>query len=380
VTHLTANGPIRITRRVWWRPEGATERPVDAWLGIEDATVSVGARELCCWAALAGGGFARGSQTLARLGQIRVSDEQLRVVTETEGRKVRDAVRTGAWGPDWDVSACREGRGEPTRVVVGLDGVMVPVITAQEKAKRRTNRRRRRKVRRCSLLGRRFQGATGPWKEFKIAAFYDPSGEHRYALGVSGGPDVLGQRVRRTAGRLKLPEADQKVSVTDGAPWIRRQLETRLPMLDARILDYYHVMEHVATAAAVCFGEGTAGARAWCEAASQALHQQGAPGLLAAIYETLKATRSPTKRQTLQELQQYVAKRGDMLDYPTFLAEGWDIGSGPTEAFCKTLTSRLKGSGMRWNTPNAEALMALAALWHSNLWKPYWNAQQKAAA
>ena len=31
---------------------------------------------------------------------------------------------------------------------------------------------------------------------------------------------------------------------------------------------------------------------------------------------------------------------------------------------------------MRWDRPNAEAIMALAALWHSNPWKPYWNAQQ----
>jgi hypothetical protein len=69
-----------------------------------------------------------------------------------------------------------------------------------------------------------------------------------------------------------------------------------------------------------------------------------------------------------------------MLDYPTYRQKGFDMGSGSTEAFCKTLTSRLKGSGMRWDMPNDEAIMALVALRHSNLWKPYWNAQQKAAA
>ena len=39
-------------------------------------------------------------------------------------------------------------------------------------------------------------------------------------------------------------------------------------------------------------------------------------------------------------------------------AKGWQIGSGPTEATCKVLTVRLKGSGMRWDADNAEALMA----------------------
>jgi hypothetical protein len=51
-----------------------------------------------------------------------------------------------------------------------------------------------------------------------------------------------------------------------------------------------------------------------------------------------------------------------MIKYPEFLAKGWQIGSGPTEATCKTLTARLKGSGMRWDADNAEAVMALEAL------------------
>lgn len=35
--------------------------------------------------------------------------------------------------------------------------------------------------------------------------------------------------------------------------------------------------------------------------------------------------------------------------------KGWQIGSGPTEGTCKTLTAKLKGSGMRWDDKNAEA-------------------------
>lgn len=75
--------------------------------------------------------------------------------------------------------------------------------------------------------------------------------------------------------------------------------------------------------------------------------EEGAAGLLVKIHETRKAVRSRPKRQTLKALEQYVAKRAEMMDYPTFRACGFDIGSGPTEAFCKTLISRLKGSGMR---------------------------------
>jgi hypothetical protein len=38
------------------------------------------------------------------------------------------------------------------------------------------------------------------------------------------------------------------------------------------------------------------------------------------------------------------------------------------------------GRGMRWDIHNAEAMMALAALEHSNLWNPYWDQQRQTAA
>jgi hypothetical protein len=70
----------------------------------------------------------------------------------------------------------------------------------------------------------------------------------------------------------------------------------------------------------------------------------------------------------------------EMIQYPEFRAAGYEIGSGPTEAFCKTLTQRLKGPGMRWDKPNAEALMALASVRASHLWHSYWDKQRKIPA
>jgi hypothetical protein len=56
-------------------------------------------------------------------------------------------------------------------------------------------------------------------------------------------------------------------------------------------------------------------------------------------------------------------------------AAGWDIGSGPTEAQCKTMAARLKGSGMRWDPANAAALLALSAVADSGEWSAYWRGQ-----
>ena len=53
--------------------------------------------------------------------------------------------------------------------------------------------------------------------------------------------------------------------------------------------------------------------------------------------------------------------------------------TGPTESLCGRLTDRLKGPGMRWDTSNAEAMMALASLSHSGLWDTYGKAERAAA-
>jgi len=60
------------------------------------------------------------------------------------------------------------------------------------------------------------------------------------------------------------------------------------------------------------------------------------------------------------------------------LDEGYDCGAGPTESQCGTLTARVKGPGMRWDSDNAEALLALAALDHSRQWATYWTLQRAA--
>lgn len=350
------------------------------------------ARELCCRATVTGPSFAKSAANLERLGQIRVSAERLRQIVENEGQRAVQA-RDKAWvGPTWEASDCQVTPEGATRVMVGSDGVMVPVITAAEKQKRSERhwaggpkRRRRskpvaRRAKRASTRRRRYRGSDNGYKEFKIVTFYDQAHERQYAAGTAGDHKALGRLMRREAGKVKLDQADEKLSVSDGAGWIRKQMQTRLPMLDAMILDYYHLAEHVAKAARVCFGEGGERALAWRKEILGAVWEEGPAAMLVRIAEMRRSLRSPTKREELRKLEQYVAKRCDMLDYPTFRERGFDLGSGPTEAFCKTLTSRLKGSGMRWDLPNAEGMMALAAMDQSGLWDTYWTLQRALAA
>ena len=296
---------------------------------------------------------------------------------EAEGRRAVGRQKSGKLGPDWTVQDCRSGPKRRTCLITGADGVMVPMVTAAEKEKRRKRRARGRAGR--PKRRRMYKGSDLAYKEFKITAFYDPSKEHQYAIGVSGSPVKLGQLIRRIARQLHLDEADIKYCVSDGALWIRGQYRIQLPMLDAHILDYYHLRDQVIAASQAVYGQGTAESRRWRKEICGCLLEEGPEPALVRIATLRKTVRSTGKRKALASLRRYIDARKEMLQYPQFRAAGYEIGSGPTEAFCKTLTSRLKGQGMRWDKPNAEAMMALASVRSCGLWQTYWDARRKAS-
>lgn len=351
---------------------------IDRWLGIADRTVSVEARELCSQAAGAIQGFAQGAKVLARLAQLTVSKERLRQIAEREGQSVQTARGLSMVDPGWTAADCCLTTGGPTRLIVGVDGVMVPMVTQAEKAVRRKNRRRKRTGQ--PRRKRMFKGHSDRYREFKIGAFYDQTKDHQYVFGTAGNHQHFGRLLRREACRLNFGRADQTQSLTDGATWIYRQLQIQLPVLDMMTLDFYHLAEHVGRTGISCFGMGTEKSRRWIHETLTLARDEGAVGLLRQIDQTHRDLRSGSKRQSLTDLERYVSQRAGMVDYPSFTRQGFDIGSGPTEAFCKTLTRRLKGGGMKWDWPKAQAMMALTALDQSRLWDTYWNHQRGLAA
>jgi len=334
---------------------------------------------LCCLVGV-DNGFRKAAAKLQKLGQIRVSCERLRTVVESEGLQMLEARRHAALLPNWDASDCTVDASGKTQVLVGGDGVMVPVITAAEKAKRRAGRkhvRRRGKKHRRAV---RHRGADQGWKEFKIGLLYSADKEHCWAFATKGNHEEFGRQLRREAGKIRLGDADQKFSITDGAEWLRRQMRTRLPMLDEMILDFYHFAEHVSDASTTCWGPASAEAGSWTGRVLHRAKHEGALAVLEEIAAARHVVRAKAKRAALSGLEQYVAKRVEMMDYPKFIAAGFDIGSGPTEAKCKTVPHRLKGSGMRWNLPNAEAMAALACVEQSNSLEDYWTLQLQRVA
>jgi hypothetical protein len=331
---------------------------------------------MCCDVAISQHGFARAAAHLENLAQLRISAERLRVVTEAEGQRVLKVQAARLLEPVFSVENCKVKPEGPSRVYIGADGVKVPMVTTEEKHKRRKKRGRKNKgaCRYC-----RHRGADNKYKEFKIATIYDQANEHRQVIATSGNHEVLGRLMRREASRAGLNKANEKIAIVDGADWIAKQLNNKLPMPDMVILDFYHLSEHIWLAANKCFGQDTDAAK---EFAARLLHtakHQGPGAVLAALELERKRYRSGVKRKALDELVRYIGHRAGMCDYPVYLDKGWQIGSGPTEAMCKVLTYRLKGAGMRWDKYGADAMMALIALQQSDTWKSYWQGRKRAA-
>jgi len=377
VSHDTVNGSIQIRRTRWWSAQGGTDSRIDQMLGIVDATVSVGVRQMCCRVGIHQQGFVKAAAHLNALAQLRISPERVRRIAQAEGRKVQTIQTAGRVRSDLSVETGRIQASGPSRVYVGADGVKVPMVPRQEKTKRRQRRRRRRAG---GVVRRMHRGADNAYKEFKIATLYDESNTHRLVVGTAGDHQVLGRLLRRQAATIGLDRFDQKLAVADGADWIERQLQVRLPMLDEQVLDFYHFSEHVWQAVKDCFGLGTEKAQSFGQTLLHAAYHEGIAEVLLLLGQERRRHRAGSRRrQALEGLLRYLTKRASHCEYPRYLAAGYQIGSGPTEAMCKVLTYRLKGPGMRWDKEGAEPMMPLLALEQSNAWESYWQSQYRAA-
>jgi hypothetical protein len=352
--------------------------PVDGCLLPEGETVSAGVIEMACRLNNDAASFEKAAANLKRTAQIEMSAEQLRQRVEAEGGRVLAAQQNNAIPPEFTAADCRvPGERGKTRMYTGVDGVMVPIITDAEKRKRREKVVQKRRLaeqtgqRRRPLPPRRI-GANQSFKEFKTVTFYDETNDHRHIVLSRSRRTQVASILRREGARLKFREADERIANVDGASWIPPQLEDAELRLHGIGLDFYHLSENVHKARRRIYGEENKAGEAW---AGQILHVFKHAGHESA-YEALltwQADLRGRKRAAAKKLLNYVVERRNMINYPQFVAQGWQIGSGPTEARCKTSTARLKRSGQRWDRRTAEQVAALGNLRDSGQWNDYWS-------
>ena len=101
-----------------------------------EATISEGVREMACRLNQDAASFAKAAANLSRTAHVEVSKESLRQLVETEGASVLRQMASGELTPPWSSADCLTDQGT-SRLYIGCDGVKVPLITDEEKNKRR---------------------------------------------------------------------------------------------------------------------------------------------------------------------------------------------------------------------------------------------------
>ncbi len=169
--------------------------------------------------------------------------------------------------------------------------------------------------------------------------------------------------------------------VTDGGHHPTEYFETILsPMPDPRhpdktlswewIIDYYHACQYITLLAEALFGPGRA-AFGWAKKQRHVLKTKNG-GVFRVLRSAgaLRTTRGLVgSAEDYDRGYRYLRERAAKMNYATALRCGLPIGSGVTEAGCKTLfTQRFKQSGMKWTITGGQPILNLRTVFLSRVW------------
>jgi hypothetical protein len=176
---------------------------------------------------------------------------------------------------------------------------------------------------------------------------------------------TLGELYRR-----RLESARQVAAVSDGAEWIQGFVDYHCPAA-IRILDFPHAAERICQIGSVVLGAGHASLTAW---QTRQLHQLKHTGPSELVANLTSFAAEHLGDELVSENLAYLEKRVTQLEYPTFQADGWPIGSGCVESANKLVVeARLKGAGMHWSRASVNGLLALRNAVCNDRWEEAWQ-------
>lgn len=287
------------------------------------------------------------SEALLEDDQIKLSPDTFSRIADEVARIVK--IKQNHWAPEPSVD-------EDTVAYVGLgiDGTCVPICWENS------------------------------WRQAMVAtiSLYNEKGERLDTVYTGAGPErgreAFLARVEKDIKRFKewFPDAVW-VGLTDGESSFREFLLRHCEQL---MLDMWHALEYVA-AAAPAMATGKKTEKEWKEEATSRLaEKRGAAKRLAAEMQARldgakRGTLGRVKREKLRAAIVYFTNNLDRMDYAAARALGIPVGSGVTEAACKTLIkSRFCQSGMKWLTKTIDQLICLRALHLSpRRWTYFWG-------
>jgi len=352
---VTRHGDLCFERRYYHCPvcrQGFA--PLDRRLGLDRHATSGQVR---VWLADLGsdGAFETAARRLETFTDVRLSEATAARTTVEVGRRLREEERREAEQILQGEAVPRRTRWQPQRLYLSLDGSMTPLRDPWKR-----------------------DGSRGAlhcrWGECKTAVCFEtrpdrhgtPVVARRQYTATMEPVEVFEKLVVGLAYHCGSDGAAEKVVLADGQAYNWRIAAEHFPEA-LQILDHYHVMGKLHTVAGLCLGGSPQGGveapgtpAEWVAMQKEKLLEDGVGSVMEAI-EALP-TPSPEAKECREETRGYVERNAERMRYGTYLAGGYQIGSGVMEAACKTVAhQRLDQSGMHWRLERADAVVALRA-------------------
>jgi hypothetical protein len=179
------------------------------------------------------------------------------------------------------------------------------------------------------------------------------------------------------------PEGKKQIVIlVDGEPALRKQT---LDMIESKglsnrlaacILDFIHVLEKVWRVANAYKGEKEEGRQNWVEEQARMLLNSETEEVIRE-WKRIEGLKSYSKTQAkhIKDGINYFEKRIQMMDYKTFLANGYPITTGAVESACgHFVKSRMENSGMHWAKEGAQKMLDIRAVNKNGDWDKFINA------
>ena len=239
----------------------------------------------------------------------------------------------------------------PAHIIAQTDGTMV----------RTTAKGRKRKDKRPL-----------EWKEMRLsAACAQGSKKVHYAAGFTT-VEETGRRMAHCALAVGWALESRIHLIADGAEWIWLQAQEIFGDQCDFLIDFYHVSEYLAAAAASCRPSDEKG---WLRTQQKRLKHGAAERVLEAMSEHEESATTPEEQAPVRAAIRYLSRRREQLDYKAALTKELPIGSGLIESGHKhVLQARLKQTGSAWNPETAHGLAQLRVLRSNSLWDDFWEA------
>ena len=214
------------------------------------------------------------------------------------------------------------------------------------------------------------------WREARLSLAHPIGSITPVFAATLGGVDKVGQQIRWCVDEVGCNENTKIHCVGDGAPWIANQVEDQFGSQACYLIDFYHVCEYLAQAAAKCGGEEK---KQWMEKQKENLKTGLLQDVFNALEPYLELSSVEDAEAPVRRCYRYLDKRRDQLDYASAIKNGLPIGSGEIESAHRyVIQQRLKITGAWWKEENAADMLSLRTNRANQNWEPYWQSKKAA--